>query len=74
LPPSVATFGGVLADRRTVALGSAPFIPYGRNLDRPTVRRPLRSVVFNHLVGRRDDAVVGEARVVEASDLLQESL
>ena len=30
--------------RRTVALGSAPFVPYGRNLDRPTV-------------GRRDDAV-----------------
>ena len=24
-----------LADRRTVALGSAPFVPYGRNLDRP---------------------------------------
>ena len=66
----VATFGGVLADRRTVALGSAPF---GRNLDRPTVRRPLRSVVFNHLVGRRDDAVVfgkaREARVVEASNI-----
>jgi len=39
--------------RITVALGSAP---EGRNLDRPTV-------------GRRDDAVVGEARVVEASVL-----
>ena len=50
-----------LADRRTVALGSAPFVPYGRNLDRPTV-------------GRRDDAVVFgkaiEARVVEASETL----
>ena len=33
-----------LADRRTVALGSAPFVPYGRNIDRPTV-------------GHRDDAV-----------------
>ena len=55
----VATFGGVLADRRTVALGTRPSFRMGATL---TDQRSVGG----------DDAVVfgkaREARVVEASD------
>ena len=65
----VATFGGVLADRRTVALGTRPSFRMGATLTDQMVE-DLRSSDQRSVGG--DDAVVfgkaREARVVEASD------